>query len=138
MGSWWVLAILFLHSQLVLLQSSSSCNPIIGMLRSQSLCTIGDSTRNVLTPSCNCGEMAALRMARTPKNIGRKFWVQSVFIFALIINWFIDLHSGGSNNVGCNFFQMVVLMKRMSSSWHKWGRLMIWRSHWRLLRRDCN
>jgi len=29
-----------------------------------------------------------LRMTRTPKNIGRKFWVQSVFIFVLIINWF--------------------------------------------------
>jgi len=77
----------------------------IGMLRSQSssfisgcnrwrqlccitLCTVGGSTRNGLTLICRCGEMAALRMARTPKNIGRKFWVQSVFIFMLIINWF--------------------------------------------------
>jgi len=77
----------------------------IGMLRSQSssftsgcnrwrqpCCitsyTIGGSTRNELTPICSCGEMAALRVARTLKNIGRKFWVQSVFIFVLIINWF--------------------------------------------------
>jgi len=27
-------------------------------------------------------------MTKNPKNIGRKFWVQSVFIFVLIINWF--------------------------------------------------
>jgi len=77
----------------------------IGMLRSQSSsftsgcncwrqlccitsCTIGGSTRNELTLICNCGEMATLRMTRTPKNIGRKFWVQSVFIFVLIINMF--------------------------------------------------
>jgi len=77
----------------------------IGMLRSQSssftsgcnrwrqLCcitlfTVGRSTRNELTPICICGEMTTLRMTRTPKNIGRKFWVQSVFIFVLIINWF--------------------------------------------------
>ncbi|QCE05247.1 hypothetical protein DEO72_LG9g250 [Vigna unguiculata] len=63
----------------------------IGMLRSQSSsftsgcnrwrqpccitsCTIGGSTRNELTPICSCGEMAALRMTRTPKNIGKKFW----------------------------------------------------------------
>jgi len=72
----------------------------IGMLRSQSSsftsgcnrwrqptsCTVGGSTRNELTPICSCGEMTTLRMARTPKNIGRKFWVQSVFIFVLIIN----------------------------------------------------
>jgi len=50
----------------------------IGMLRSQSSCTVGGSMRNGLTPSCSCGKMAALRMTRTPKNIGRKFWVQSV------------------------------------------------------------
>jgi len=60
----------------------------IGMLRFQSSCTVGVSTRNGLTPTCSCGEMATLRMARTPKNIGRKFWVQYVFIFVLIINWF--------------------------------------------------
>jgi len=77
----------------------------IGMLRSQSSsftsgcnrlrqpccitsCTVGGSTRNGLTLICSCGEMTALRMARTPKNIGRKFWVQSVFICVLIINWF--------------------------------------------------
>jgi len=60
----------------------------IGMLRSQSSCTIGGSTRNGLTPSWCCGEMTTLRMTRTSKNIGRKFWVQSVFIFVLIINWF--------------------------------------------------
>jgi len=77
----------------------------IGMLRSQSSsftsgcnrwrqpccitsCTIGGSTRNELTPICSCREMAALRMTRTPKNIGRKFWVQFIFIFVLIINWF--------------------------------------------------
>jgi len=60
----------------------------IGMLRSQSSCTVGGSTRNGLTPSCSCGEMAALRMTRTSKNIGRKFWVQYVFIFVLIIIWF--------------------------------------------------
>jgi len=70
----------------------------IGMLRSQSssftsgcnhwrqpCCitsyTVGGSTRNGLTLICSCGEMTALRMARTPKNIGRKFWVQSVFYF---------------------------------------------------------
>jgi len=75
----------------------------IGMLRSQSSsftsgcnrwrqpccitsCTIGGSMRNELTPICSCREMTALRMARTPKNIGRKFWVQSIFIFVLIIN----------------------------------------------------
>jgi len=44
--------------------------------------------RNGLTLICSCGEMATLRMARTPKNIGRKFWEQSVFILVLIINWF--------------------------------------------------
>jgi len=72
----------------------------IGMLRSQSSsftfgrnrwrqsccitsCTVGGSTRNGLTPICSCGEMA-----RTPKNNCRRFWVQSVFIFVLIINWF--------------------------------------------------
>jgi len=60
----------------------------IGMLRSQSSCTVGGSTRNELTPSYCCGEMATLRMTRTPKKIGRKFWVQSVFIFVLIIKWF--------------------------------------------------
>jgi len=49
-------------------------------------CTVGGSTRNGLTPICSCGEMAALRMARTPKNIGRRFWIHSVFIFVLIIN----------------------------------------------------
>jgi len=76
----------------------------IGMLRSQSSsftsgcnrwrqpcyitsCTIGGSTRNGLTPICSCGEMTALRMARTPKNICRKFLLQFVFIFVLIINW---------------------------------------------------
>jgi len=75
----------------------------IGMLRSQSSsftyscnrwrqlccitsCTVGGSTRNGLTPIYSCEEMTALRMTRTPKNIGRKFWVQSVFIFVLIIN----------------------------------------------------
>jgi len=75
----------------------------IGMLQSQSSsftsgcnrwrqscciisCTVGGSTRNGLTLICSYIEMAALRMARTPKNIGRKFWVQSVFIFVLIIN----------------------------------------------------
>jgi len=60
----------------------------IGMLRSQSYsfisgcnrwrqpcCITSCTTRNGLTPICSCGEMAALRMARTPKNIGRKFWV---------------------------------------------------------------
>jgi len=51
-------------------------------------CIVGGSTRNGLTPICNCGEMTTLRMTKTPKNIGRKFWVQSVFIFVLIINWF--------------------------------------------------
>jgi len=77
----------------------------IGMLQSQSSsftsscnrwrqpccitsCTVGGSTRNGLTPICSCGEMAALKMTRTPKNIGRKFWVQSIFIFVLITNWF--------------------------------------------------
>jgi len=77
----------------------------IGMLRSQSssftsdcnrwrqpccitLCTVGGSTRNGLTPIYNCGEMVVLRMPRTPKNIGKKKLVQSVFIFVLIINWF--------------------------------------------------
>jgi len=49
-------------------------------------CTVGGSTRN--DPIYNCGEMAALRMAKNPKNIGRKFWVLFVFIFVLIINWF--------------------------------------------------
>jgi len=59
----------------------------IGMLRCCiTLCTVGGSTRNELTPICSCGEMTTLRMARTPKNIGRKFWIQSVFIFVLIIN----------------------------------------------------
>jgi len=75
----------------------------IGMLRSQSSsftsgcnrwrqpycitsCTVGSSTRNGLTPICSCREMEALRMARTPKNISRNFWVQSVFIFVSIIN----------------------------------------------------
>jgi len=92
----------------LLLQSSSSYNPIIhyiGMLRSQSSsftsscnrwrqpccitsCTVGGSTRNGLTPICSCGGMTTLRIAKTPKNIGRKFWVQSVFIVVLIINWF--------------------------------------------------
>jgi len=51
-------------------------------------CTVGGLTRNGLTSICSCEEMVALRMARTPKNIGRKFWVQSIFIFVLIINWF--------------------------------------------------
>jgi len=60
----------------------------IDMLRSQSSCTVGGSMRNELTLSCCCGEMTTLRMTRTPNNIGRKFWVQSVFIFVLIINWF--------------------------------------------------
>jgi len=77
----------------------------IGMLRSQSSfftsdcncwrqpccitsCTVGGSKRNGLTPICSCGEMTTLRMERTPKNIDRKFWVQFVFIFVLIINWF--------------------------------------------------
>ena len=77
----------------------------LGMLRSQSSsftsgcnhwrqsycitsCIVGGSTRNGLTPICSCGKMSALRMTRTPKNIGRKFGVQSVFIFVLIINWF--------------------------------------------------
>jgi len=98
----------------------------IGILRSQSssftsgcnrwrqlccitLCTVSGSTRNGLISICSCREMATLRMIRTPKNIGRKFWVQSVFIFVLIINcfnfWFIDLQSGSFNNVGCNFFK---------------------------------
>jgi len=79
----------------------------IGMLRSQSssftsvvvgvggncitLCTVGGSTRNGLTPICSCGEMTTLRMTRTPNNIVRKFWVQFVFIFVLIINWFYFL-----------------------------------------------
>ena len=67
----------------------------IGMLRSQSSCIVRGSMRNRLTPSCKCGEMAALRMTRTPKNIGRKFWYN-------------------------------LLMKMMSSSWHKWCRLMKW------------
>jgi len=75
----------------------------IGMLRSQSSsftsgcnrwrqsccitsCTVGGLTRNGLIPICSCGEMTTLRMTRTPKNIGRKFWVQFVFIFVLIIN----------------------------------------------------
>jgi len=77
----------------------------IGMLRSQSSsftsgcnrwrqpccitsCIVGGSTRNGLTLICSCGEMTTLRMVRTPKNISRKFWVQSVFNFVLIINWF--------------------------------------------------
>jgi len=77
----------------------------IGMLRSQSfsftsggnhwrqpccitLCTVGGSTKNGSTPICSYKEMTTLRMIRTPKNIGRKFWVQSVFIFVLIVNWF--------------------------------------------------
>jgi len=34
-------------------------------------CTFGGSTRNGLTPICSCEEMTTLRMARTPKNIGR-------------------------------------------------------------------
>jgi len=44
------------------------------------LCTVSDSTRNGLIPICSCGDMTTLRMTRTPKNIDRKFWVQSVFI----------------------------------------------------------
>jgi len=60
----------------------------IGMLRSQSSCTFGGSTRDGLTSSCSCREMTTLRMTRTPKNIGRKCWVQCIFIFLLIINWF--------------------------------------------------
>ena len=72
----------------------------IGMLRSQSSsftfgckrgrqpcciisCTVSGSTRNGLTPICSCREMSALRMTRTPKNIGRKFLVQSVFYFCV-------------------------------------------------------
>jgi len=59
----------------------------IGILRSQSSCTVGGSTRDGLTRVvAGYGEMAALRMTRTPKNIGRT--VQFVFIFVLIINWF--------------------------------------------------
>jgi len=48
-----------------------------------SVCTIGGSTRNGLIPICSCGEMTILRMAKTPKNIDRRFWVQSVFIFCV-------------------------------------------------------
>jgi len=27
-----------------------------------------------LRPICDCGEVVVLRTARTPKNVGRKFW----------------------------------------------------------------
>jgi len=46
-------------------------------------CTVGGSTRDGLTPICSCGEMTTLRMTRTPNNIGRKFWVQSIFYFCV-------------------------------------------------------
>jgi len=46
-------------------------------------CTVGGSTRNELTPICSCGEMAALRMARTQKNIGRKFLGTICFYFCV-------------------------------------------------------
>ncbi|QCE16436.1 hypothetical protein DEO72_LG11g3452 [Vigna unguiculata] len=46
---------------------------IVGGNRVVSL-RVGGSTRNGLTAICSSGDMADVRMARTPKNIGRKFW----------------------------------------------------------------
>jgi len=34
---------------------------------------------------CNCGEMATLRMARTPKNIGKKIWGYPNYKVRLIV-----------------------------------------------------
>ena len=98
-----------------------------------SVCTIGGSTRNGLIPICSCGEMTILRMAKTPKNIDRRFWVQSVFIFCVNnklvlifglliyrvvvpIMWAATLSNGGVD-------------EKMSSPWHKWDKLMILKSN---------
>jgi len=93
-------------------------------------CTVGGSTRN--DPICSCEEMAALRMTRTPKNIGKilgticfYFCVNNklVLIFSLLIYrvvvpimWTATFSNGDVD-------------KNMSSSWHKWGKLMILKSN---------
>jgi len=83
----------FLQSHYISMLRSKSSSFTSGCNRWRQPCcitssTVGGSTRNGLTPICSCREMAALRMTRTPKNIGRKFWIQTIFIFVLIINWF--------------------------------------------------
>jgi len=80
----------FLQSHYIGMLQSQSSSFTSGCNRWRQLCcitscTIGGSTRNELTPICSCREMVALRMVRTPKNIGRKFSVQSIFTFVLII-----------------------------------------------------
>ena len=48
-------------------------------------CTVGGSTRNGLTSICSCGEMATLRIERTPKNIYFCVNNKLVLIFGLLI-----------------------------------------------------
>jgi len=135
--NWCCCNLFFLQSHYIGMLQSQSSSFTSGCNRWRQLCcitscTVGGSTRNGLTPICSCGEMAALRMTKTPKNIGRKFWVQSILIFGLLIyrvvipiRWTATFSNGGVNE------KDVIII-------HKWGRLMIWRSHWRLLRRGCN
>ncbi|QCE06535.1 hypothetical protein DEO72_LG9g1548 [Vigna unguiculata] len=51
-----------------LTQSSSSyCNNCVQR-------SVPSSRTQALRPICDCGEAAVLRIARTPRNVGRKFW----------------------------------------------------------------
>jgi len=119
----------FLQSHYIDMLRSQSSSFIFGCNRwrqpcSITSCTVGGSTRNGLTPICSCGD---LRMARTPKNIGRKFWVQSIFYFCvnnkLVLIFGLLIYRVVVPIMWLQLFQMVVLMKRMSSSWHKWGQI---------------
>jgi len=64
--------------------------------------------------------MTTLRMARTPKNIGRKFWVKSVFYFCvnnkLVLIFGLLIYRVVVPIMWAATFQMVVMMKKMSSS----------------------
>ncbi|QCE04418.1 hypothetical protein DEO72_LG8g2454 [Vigna unguiculata] len=55
-----------------------------------------------LRPICDCGEVVVLRTARTPKNVGRKFWC------------FANYKRESEAGVWCNFSNggMKILMKK--------------------------
>ncbi|KAG2403827.1 uncharacterized protein HKW66_Vig0107470 [Vigna angularis] len=53
----------------------------------------GSVRRLGVKPSCFCGHIAVLHIARTPKNKGKKLWGCPNF------------KGGGKDIVGCNFFQ---------------------------------
>ncbi|KOM49891.1 hypothetical protein LR48_Vigan08g071800 [Vigna angularis] len=73
-------------------RSSSSCKCLGSAMQHSS----GSLRRLDAKPTCLCGQNAVFRIARTPKNKGKKFWGCPNF-------------KGGSGElVGCNFFKWCI------------------------------